>query len=771
MILVFHITDSAGHMHRFSAVCGPATTAVGAINKLRSMLSIPTEVDVKLHLTNDVPIRHLTAPLTSLRKQHSGSAQAVCMPLWAVLSGPEATIKEIDFSPADVTDQNDEEKENKGEEASRSLSHTSPRPCSSTMERTTNGSQSTHIVFSAPPPKMPPVPVQAKMPAAAASPRPYHKITTRVHEAPETTDDGKIDPLETGDAQKNVFSTSNLATTSSAAGPSLVIKRRSICEATASVAQMHFSSRGPVRRPSRGVAPPSPDMPQTARTAPRQLAVSGLDSYAGADPADRAGGLYKTGYARRDTVVGHIMLREYPKVISRDPKQIVLAVKDDERLASRTHNRDFFCASDIDGVDDTTYAQCLSIGLIHGQKLGASTSPAESRLALYGELGTLRHSCWPNAAVQYDLSTAPYPGICRCARLEGIRRGEEITYLYKHADSLAFLLLSRERRRNILERKYFLDCDCCRCTETLENTASTTVTGSTTAAAGAASVCTPNEKGSAPNVRPEKSATRTKAQLEAELTLTVAFFTDSGVDRDAVKQRELREEMHKDFESLQIMDDTGVEINLTLVGNIPPIHRMNQCNRLLAFLRKYGSSESVLRLHDHHWRLNLVRAAYVQETVRLCAVKGATPDARQRDPNSKTLFVPTKTVYDISLKQLAAEALFIPPGHPQSLTTYESYLYLLAILPPAIAQTAAYSAQSESNIKWKQLQETKEVWGVLKRAALPPNIHRLVQPKIPGQLPSPQEWASPPAPEPLVLVEQESVLQETSMKALQVPPK
>lgn len=265
--------------------------------------------------------------------------------------------------------------------------------------------------------------------------------------------------------------------------------------------------------------------------------------------------------------------------------------------------------------------------------------------------------------------------------MEGIRRGEEIKYLYKHADSLAFLLLSRERRRNILQRKYFLDCACCRCTETLENTASTTVTGSTTAAAGAASIRTLHEKGCAANVKPLKSATRIKAQLEAELTLTGAFFTDSGVDRDAAKQRDLRQEMHEDFEALHIMDDTGVEINRALVGNVPLIHRRKQCNRLLGFLRKYSSSESVLRLHDHHWRLNLARAACVHETVRLCAVKGAMPHARQLDPCSKTLFVPTKTVYDISLKQLAAEALFIPPGHPHSLTTYESYLYLLAILP------------------------------------------------------------------------------------------
>ncbi|CAJ1993085.1 protein of unknown function - conserved [Leishmania donovani] len=770
MILLFHIADSAGRKHRFSAVCGPSTTAVGAINKLRFKLSIPTEVDVKLHLTNDVPIRHLTAPLTSLRKQRSGSAQVLCMPLWAVLSGPETAVNEIDYSAADVIDENDREKENQGDEASRSLSHTPPRPSSSTVERATNGSQPTRIVLSAPPSKMPLVPVQAKMPAAAACPRPYRKPTAGVRETPEKTVDMKIASLQTGDAKKNACSIPNLLTTSTAAGPSLVIKRRNICEAAAVVAQMPLSSRGPVRLPPRGVAPPSQDMPQTARAAPQQLAVSAFASCAGADSVDGADGHYKTGYARRDTVVGHIMLREYPTVISGDQKQIVLAVKNDERLASRTHNRDFFCASDIDGIDDTTYAQCLSIGLTHGQKLGANTSTAEPRLALYGELSTLRHSCWPNAAVQYDLFTAPYAGICRCARLEGIRRGEEITYLYKHADSLAFLLLSRERRRNILQRKYFLNCDCCRCSETLENTTSTTVTGSTTAAAIAASICTPDEKGSAANVKPLKNATSTKAQLEAELTLTGAFFTDSGVDRDAAKQRELRQEVHKDFEALRIMDATGVEINLALVGNVSPIHRMKQCNRLLGFLRKYGSSESVLRLHDHHWRLNLVRAAYVQETVRLCAMKGATPDARQRDPDSKTLFVPTKTVYDISLKQLAAEALFIPPGHPHSLATYESYLYLLAILPPAIAQTSAELAQSEPNIKWKQLQETKEAWGVLKRAALPPNIQRLVQPKEPPQLPSPQECAPPPAAEPRSLAE-ESVSKETSMKAPQVSPK
>ncbi|GET92789.1 hypothetical protein LtaPh_3527400 [Leishmania tarentolae] len=754
MILLFHITDSAGQKHRFSTVCGPSTTAVGAINKLRFKLSIPTEVDVKLHLTSEVPIRHITSPLTSLRKQRSGKAKVLCMPLWVVLSGPETVVKEIDYSAADVIDENDEERQEEGEGGLSSLSHRSPRPISSTVEeRATNGMQPEPIVFSAPSSKMSPVPVQAKMPAAATNPRLSRKPTASVDARPERTDEAKSNALDTGDADKNAGSTAIPGTTTTEASAPLVTKRRTTCDSSAAAeTPMPLSFRGPVRRPRIGIAPQSQDMPQTARTAPSQRATGTLATCAAPSSVNGAGGLYKTGYARRDTVVGHIMLREYPKVISCDQKKMVLTVKDDKRLESLTHNSDFLCASDLDGVDDATYAQCLSIALAHGQKLHTGTSPDEPRLAFYCELGTLRHSCWPNAAVQYDLLAAPYAGICRCARREGIRRGEEITYLYRHADTLAFLLLSRERRRNILMRKYFMHCDCCRCTETLESCAPATVTGSTTDPATSTSASISGKEGTSASVKSEKSASRTQEQVEAELTLTGVFLTDSSVDHDPAKQRELQQEMHRDFEALQIMDDTGVEITLTLSGNVPPSHRMKQCNRLLRFLHKYGRAKSVLRLHDHHWRLNLVRAAYVQETVRLCAVKGATPQAREQDPNSKTLFVPTKTVYDVCVKQLAAEALFIPPGHPHSLTTYECYLYLVAILPPSIAQTAWDSAQSSLNIKWAELQETREAWGVLKRAALPPSIQRLVQPTEHPQPPSPNECASPPLPEEQVRV-------------------
>ncbi|KAI5689337.1 hypothetical protein MNV84_07488 [Leishmania braziliensis] len=742
MILLFYITDSAGRKHRLSTLCGPSTTAVGAINQLRFKLSIPTEVDVKLHLTSDVPIRHLTAPLTSLRKQRSGSAKVLRIPLWAALSGPETSINEIDYSTADVEDENDAEaEEDEWKDGSRSVSNASSRRISSPMGSTTNGTLPMHVVFSASPPKMSPVPVQAKRPTAATHSRPNRMPTSSPHERPEKTPD----PLAVSEAKRSVFSETTPATTSLAATLSLVIKRRSSLEAAALEAQGPLSSRGPVRCLPNKFALRLQDVPQTTRHAPQHSAVSVLASCTRADSTSRAVGLYKTGYARRDTAVSQIMLREYPKVIPRDPRNIVLAVKDDARLVSCTHNPNFSCSSDFDSLGDATYAQYLSIGHTHGQELHARSLPAGPLLALYGELGTLRHSCCPTAAVHYDLFTAPYAGSCRCALLEGICRGEEITYLYKHADSLAFLLLSRDRRRNILQQKYFMDCDCPRCSETLENT---------TASAAATSTPTIDTTITVAKVKPKKIATRTKAQLEAELTLTGVFFTDSDVDRDAAKQRGLTQEMHKDFETLQIMDDSGVEINLTPGGNVPPAHRTKQCNRLLGFLRKYGSTESVLRLHEHHWRLNLVRAAYVQETVRLCAVKGATPVARQRDPSSKTLFVPTKTVYDVCLTQLEAEGLFIPPGHPHSLTTYESYLYLLAILPPAIAQATARSAENAPNIKWQQLQKTREVWGVLKRAALPPNIQKILLPKEQQLPPTPPESTPSSAREPLALVEQ-----------------
>lgn len=756
MILLFCITDSLGRRHRCSLVCGPATTAVGAANQLRQKLSIPADVDVQLRLANDVPIRHITAPLTSLRKQRSGSAQVLRIQLWAVLSGTEAAVQQVNYAPAEVVKDGDDDHNETEDGEWDDSSHSASLP-SSRRHSSATTPQTARVVISGPPAKAMPVPVQAKVP-----------LTARTHLAPPTTTSSTTprcaseqihDSLSASEAKKSTCTTPTPtpALTSPEPATPRVIKRRSMLEASLAdsalaAGAMPLTARGPVRRLPVEATRDIFDVPQTARGAPQQVA--------GARRAEGLGALYKTGYARRDAAVAQIMLREYPKLVVREPREVVLAVRGDGRLSSCSYNRDFTAASDLDGFEDAAYAQWLSVGLTHALDLRtaatattaatteATSAHKEPQLALYAELSTIRHSCCPNAAVQYDLFSAPYAGSCRCALLDGIARGQEITYLYKHADSLAFLLLSRDRRRNLLRRRYFMECTCARCSETLENT----IPAPDADSAGASNAATPDAAGAivkkrrASKPQAEKIGTRTKAQLEAEATLTGAFFTHSSVDRDAARQKALSLQMHHDFEALQLMDDTGVEINLTLAGNVPPLHRTKQCNRLLGFLRKYGSSESVLRLHDHHWRLNLVRAAYVQETVRLCAVKGATPDARHRDPESTAIFTPTKTVYDVCLKQLAAEAVFIPAGHPHSLTTYESYLYLVAILPPALAESAARSAKTASTIKWKQLEETKAAWGVLKRTALPPNIQRIVQSTESAH--SSENATAPPPPTP-----------------------
>jgi hypothetical protein len=754
MIILFHISDSAGLRHRCSTVCGPSTTAAGAINQLRAKLHIPTEVEVEVHLANDVPIRHLTAPLTSLRKQRGGSVQVLRMQLWASLSGPEAAVREINYTAAEVVDPStaaaeEEEDDSVAAAASASassLSAQSERPSSCNTPGAAGGATTTTRITFAGPPSRPNVkPVQAKVPsnlptplhARLPPPPPPEQKNAAAVSTPEK-EGGSRKPSPAAAAPSAISpAPGSLPTTAT----TLVIKRLdSRPPPPTPRVEMPLSARGPVRRPpvdvqqaellvpqsARGVGPVRP-LAATAAAGGSTSAVHGGNLARFVEPTGNAvGALYRTGVARRDAALGHIMLREYPKVVSREPKAVVAAVKDNAHLASLSFCKEFAATSDLDGVDDATYARFLSIGLTHGQELrsgvvggaaGADGSDG-ARIALYGELSSLRHSCCPNAAVQYDLFTAPYAGSCRCALLSGISQGQEITYLYRHADSLAFLLLSRDRRRNILQRKYFMECNCPRCSEVhLDDDAAAPI------------VKRKGSKTGTLKAKAQKLGTRTKAQREAEATLTGAFFTDSSVDRDAAKQKQLMDEMRNDFDALQIVDDTGVEINLTLVGNVPPIQRTKQCNRLLGFLRKYGTSDSVLRLHEHHWRMNLARAAYVQETVRLCAVKGATPEARLRDLHSKTLFTPTKTVYDVCLKQLAVESLFIPPGHPHSLTTYESFLFLVAILPPAFAQSVTRSAQNAENIKWKQLEETKEAWSVLKRTALPPQVRRMVQRK------------------------------------------
>ncbi|KPA86259.1 hypothetical protein ABB37_00489 [Leptomonas pyrrhocoris] len=756
MIILFHISDSQGRWHRCSAVCGPSTTAAGAINQLRAKLYLPTEVEVQVHLANDVPIRHLTAPLTSLRKQRSGSSQVVRMQLWASLSGPEAAVREINYSAAEAVDPATAVPEDEGDDDSSVAAYLS----SSQSEHRSLDSAAhvgapvptTRIMFAGPPSKASIKTPQAKAPSNVAMP--LHTRPTSEHNATTATGAGappavaapvrgssrERSPAVAGADKAPTPTRTPLLTSPSpestsarttAAASTLVIKRRDSRPPPPqpiSFLEMPLSARGPVRRPPVDVQRAELQLPQSARgVAPAHpsgafLAANNGRYDEGAGVA--AAALYKTGFARRDAALAHIMMREYPKIVPREPKTVVAAVKNTARLASLSFSKEFMATSDLEGVDDSTYARCLSIALTHGQELrsgggGGGARSETARLALYGELSSLRHSCCPNAAVQYDLFTAPYAGSCRCAVLAGIPQGQEITYLYKHADSLAFLLLSRDRRRNILQRKYFMQCDCPRCTEVDLNEAA--------AAAAAPIVKKRSAKTGTAKAIAQRIGSRTKAQREAEATLTGAFFTNSTVDRDPPKQTQLMGEMRRDFDALQIVDDTGVEISLSLVGNVPPMQRTKQCNRLLAFLRKYGTSDSVLRLHEHHWRMNLARAAYVQETVRLCAVKGATPEARLRDPHSKTLFTPTKTVYDVCLKQLAVEALFIPLGHPHSLTTYESFLYLVALLPPALAQAVVRSAHNTTSIKWKQLEETKEAWSVLKRTALPPQVRRLVQ--------------------------------------------
>ncbi|KAL7710416.1 hypothetical protein N2W54_005962 [Lotmaria passim] len=768
MIIVFHISDSQGLQHRCSAICGPSTTAVGAINQLRSKLCIPTEVEVEVHLANDVPIRHLTAPLTSLRKQRGGSAQVLRMQLWASLSGPEAAVREINYSTAEAVDPADAAAEDEDDNvAPPTLSQSERRSSDCTAH--VSSVPTTRIMFAGPPSRANVKPVQAKMPSSIstpvhARPAPHVRCATAAAGSsanPPSTSEGvavaatpvknagsrKPSPVTTVPDSAEAASTPSItarppestATSTAASASTLVIKRLDSRPPRTPRMEMPLSARGPVRRPPMDVQWAEKWVPQSARGVAHALAPpvaragtsgsngAGAGATSNGRHAEAAGEggatLHRTGCARRDAAIAHLIMREYPKIVRREPKAIVAAVKDNPHLASLSFSAEFTAASDLDGVDDATYARCLSAGLTHGLELrsgGAAASGSGSdgsRLALYGELSSLRHSCCPNAAVQYDLFAAPYAGNCRCAVLSGIPQGQEITYLYKHADSLAFLLLSRDRRRNILQRKYFMVCKCPRCTEVVEDTEDIP----------APIVKKKGSKTGTASAKPQKIFTRTKAQREAEETLTGAFFTDSTVDRDAKKQRALMEEMRKDFGALQIIDDTGVDITLSLVGNVPPIQRTKQCNRLLSFLRKYGTPESVLRLHEHHWRMNLARAAYVQETVRLCAVKGATPEARLRDPHSETLFTPTKTVYDVCLKQLAVEALFIPAGHPHSLTTYESFLYLVAILPPSLAQTVTRAAHNTVSIKWKQLEETKEAWSVLKRTALPPQVRQLLQ--------------------------------------------
>lgn len=694
MIIIFTTHDSLGRRYRLSAVCGPTTTGAGAVNLLRNRLSIPNDVSVELHLDNEVPIRHLTTPLTSLRKQRSGTAHALQLQLSVTLTGAAAALKDVNYGTAEVVESPlSEAKKGKGSSATLSTETATATgvaaalPADATHRQNgTEGSETARVRKTLPTERPPPVTVQARIPASVR-------------------------------AKSSVTETASLGTSAGAAAPESAARAKPQTTAPVMIKRppgmgvvMPLSARPGPTRSTFGDPASTMVVPQTARASAKVQRASNLvgEGHVDGVQTHKIDGVYKTGYARRDTALTHIMLREYPKVVQDEPATIVMTVKNDERLCTQSHNTHFSTVSNVPGVDDATYSRCLSIGLAHGQEVRGGAAAVGRRLALYGELSTLRHSCFPNAVVQYDLFSEPFSGSCRCAAIDGIHRGEEITYLYRCADSLAFLLLSRERRQNILRRTYFFECDCSRCNDVNRKKEKDTI--------GDGATKTKSLVGN-----------RSKDQVDAEATLTGVFFTDSSVDRDPVKQTALSETMHADFDALQLMEDTGVEITLSIPGNVPPITRTKQCNRLLAFLRKYGSSESVLRLHENHWRLNLVRAAYVQETVRLCAVKGATPEARSRDPQNKKLFTPTKAVYDVCLKQLAVEALFIPAGHPHGLTTYESFLYLVAILPPHLAESVMRNAENASKVRWQQLRLSKEAWGVLKRSSAPYQAQRLLE--------------------------------------------
>ncbi|KAG5492145.1 hypothetical protein GH5_01051 [Leishmania sp. Ghana 2012 LV757] len=83
-------------------------------------------------------------------------------------------------------------------------------------------------------------------------------------------------------------------------------------------------------------------------------------------------------------------------------------------------------------------------------------------------------------------------------------------------------------------------------------------------------------------------------------------------------------------------------------------------------------------------------------------------------------------------------------------------LHLLAPLHPTVAQTVAPSAESAPNIKWKERQETRQSWGMLKRVALPPNLPKILQCKGQPQMPAPPGTTPSPGQDPFASAEKPS---------------
>ena len=168
----------------------------------------------------------------------------------------------------------------------------------------------------------------------------------------------------------------------------------------------------------------------------------------------------------------------------------------------------------------------------------------------------------------------------------------------------------------------------------------------------------------------------------------------SGGDAPSITQQYKQYLQDEENEQNPRMQKKIEEQDATHVQKIQPSHH----RRMASFLKQYyyddshanidGEFDEGLRLHRHHWRLSLVRCAFLltswHYTFEASAQKkasqkttgqsdGATASGVEGDIDFSSFdYVSPGCPFSISvlLDQMATETLFIPIGHPHALRSY-----------------------------------------------------------------------------------------------------
>ena len=339
----------------------------------------------------------------------------------------------------------------------------------------------------------------------------------------------------------------------------------------------------------------------------------------------RDGTFWKT-FVKKRVKHGDCIIREEPILSVAYPMQLVETVRDNEYLRTRTYDP---CANlmptAVHGMDDATFTRYLSIAMTHGKILQTGDG-YKKKLAFYPQTLCVRHSCSPNSAAWYQLNAPPYHSVVRCVKLDGLQEGDECSILLPAVDSVGFLLLPRERRHQHLQKKYHFTCHCERCED---------------------------------------------HNSEVEQTLTGAYFNIQG----HAAQKAISERMRDQFSGLNLLDEfTGLPTKNLGKGD---------AGKLCQFLLDYSGPDAKLQLHPNHWRLSLVRIAFLWHCVR------GTLDQQ---------------CFDVAFQQLQTEARFIPRGHPLALPTYRRLKLMMSRLPPRLAATVQRKGLNTPGIEWDVLQ-------------------------------------------------------------------